>query len=152
MPGGSSFLLNNADLLTEDELYRFSSELFSVPFEAVSADTDWQSQTDLYYRFWDEPPALKTLAASLPLVLPTRLGDGMVLPQGVPYGRERADMQAGRVPHNLARRRDKSMRDFKAAMLERLDATLAGIEAAVRKGLETGEADRVEANRRALPR
>jgi hypothetical protein len=134
---------------TVDELYRFSSELFSVPFEAVGADTDWQAQSDFYYKFWDEPPALKTLAASLLLALPKRLGDSLVLRQGVKYGRELADMQAGRVRHNFARRLDKSMRDFKVAMLERLDSTLAGIEGAVKRGLETDAADTAQADRRA---
>jgi hypothetical protein len=134
---------------TVDELYRFASELFSVPFEAVGADTDWRSQTDFYYKFWDEPPALKTLGASLLLALPKLLGDSLVFRQGVKYGRELADTQAGRVRYNFAQRLDKSMRDFKAAMLERLDATLAGIEAAVKKGVETGATGAAQADRRA---
>jgi Dynamin family len=134
---------------TVDELYRFSSELFSVPFEAVGADTEWRSQTDFYYKFWDEPPVLKTLTTSLLLALPKLLGDSLVLREGVKYGRELADTQAGRVRYNFAQRLDKSMRDFKAAMLERLDATLAGIEAAVKKGLETDAAGVAQADRRA---
>ncbi len=134
---------------TVDELYRFASELFSVPFEAVGADTDWRSQTDFYYKFWDEPPVLKTLTTSLLLALPKLLGDSLVFRQGVKYGRELADTQAGRVRYNFAQRLDKSMRDFKSAMLERLDATLAGIEAAVKKGVDTGAASAAQADRRA---
>ena len=133
---------------TVDELYRFSSELFSVPFEAVRADTEWRSQTDFYYKFWDEPPVLKTLTTSLLLALPKLLGDSLVLREGVKYGRELADTQAGRVRYNFAQRLDKSMRDFKAAMLERLDATLAGIESAVKKGLETDATGVAQADRR----
>ncbi len=132
-----------------DELYRFSSELFSVPFEAVGADTDWRGQSGFYYKFWDEPPVLKTLAASLLLALPKVLGDSLLLRQGVKYGRELADTQAGRVRYNFAQRLDKSMRDYKSAMLERLDATLSSIEAAVKKGLETGAEDSALADRRA---
>jgi hypothetical protein len=134
---------------TVDELYRFSSELFSVPFEAVGADTDWQSQTDFYYKFWDEPPALKMLSASLLLALPKFLGDSLVLRQGLSYGRELADTQAGRVRYNFAQRLDKSMREFKSAMLQRLDATLVGIEAAVKKGVEASTAGTAQAERRA---
>ncbi|MFN2219692.1 MAG: dynamin family protein [Anaerolineae bacterium] len=134
---------------TVDELYRFSSELFSVPFEVVGADTDWQSQTDFYYKFWDEPPALKMLTTSLLLALPKFVGDSLVLRQGLRYGRDLADTQAGRVRYNFAQRLDKSMREFKAAMLQRLDATLAGIEAAVKRGEETGTVGTAQAERRA---
>ena len=134
---------------TVDELYRFASELFSVPFEAVGADTDWRSQTDFYYKFWDEPPVLKTLAHSLLLALPKRLGDSLIFRQGVKYGRELADTQAGRVRYDFAQRLDKSMREFKSAMLQRLDATLAGIEAAVKKGVEASTAGTAQAERRA---
>jgi len=132
-----------------DEMYRFSSELFSVPFETVGSDTEWRSQTDFYYKFWDEPPVLKTLAHSLLLALPKRLGDPLVLRQGIKYGCELADTQAGRVRYNFAQRLDKSMRDFNTAMLARLDTTLAGIETAVKKGVETGTAGTARADRHA---
>jgi len=134
---------------TVDEMYRFSSELFSVPFETVGADTEWRSQTDFYYKFWDEPTVLKTLAHSLLLALPKLLGSPLVLRQSIKYGRELADTQAGRVRYNFAQRLDKSMRDFNTAMLERLDTTLAGIEAAVKKGVESSSADTAQADRRA---
>jgi GTP-binding protein EngB required for normal cell division len=134
---------------TVDELYRFSSELFCVPFEAIGADIDWQSQTGFYYKFWNEPPALQTLATSLLLALPKILGDSLILRRGLGYGRELADTQAGRVRYHFARRLDRSMRDFRAAMLERLDATLTGIEAAVHKGLQSGAEGSVRADRRA---
>ena len=134
---------------TVDELYRFSSELFSVPFEAVGADTDWRSQSGFQYKFWNEPPALQTLAVSLLLALPKALGDALILRRGLRYGRELADTQAGRVRYHFAQRLDSSMRDFRTALLERLDATLAGIEAAVHKGLQSGAEGSARADRRA---
>jgi len=134
---------------TVDEMYRFSSELFSVPFETIGADTEWRNQTDFYYKFWDEPPVLKTLTHSLLLTLPRRLGGPLVLRQSIKYGRELASTQAGRVRYNFAQRLDKSMRDFNVTMLERLDTTLSGIEAAVNKGVESGTAGTAQAERRA---
>ncbi len=89
------------------------------------------------------------LTTSLLLTLPKFVGDSLVLRQGLRYGRELADTQAGRVRYNFAQRLDKSMREFRGAMLQRLDATLGGIEAAVKKGVETGAAGTAQAERRA---
>ncbi|MFN3397352.1 MAG: hypothetical protein ACK4ZS_02320, partial [Sulfurimicrobium sp.] len=121
---------------TVDALYRFSSELFSVPFEAIGAESAWSEKSRFYYKFWETPGSLKIMATSLLHALPKFLGDALILKAAQNYGRELVDTQAGRVRYDFAQRLDKSMRDFRAAMLERIDATLAGIETAVKNGME----------------
>ena len=134
---------------TVDQLYRFSSELFSIPFEAVGAESAWSTKSGFYYKFWETPGSLKIMTTSLLHALPKFLGDGLILKAAQNYGRELTDTQAGRVRYDFAQRLDKSMRDFKAAMLERLDATLEGIATAVKKGMKSGAENAAQADDRA---
>ena len=133
-----------------DELYRYAAELFSVPFDAVRAETAFDSQGGFYYKFWEVPGSLRIMTTSLLHALPKFLGDGLVLKEALKYGRELADTQAGRVRHDFAQRLDKSMRSFKLAMLARIDATLAGIAAAVEQGLVLDTANTDAAKMRGL--
>jgi len=134
---------------TVDELYRFSSELFSVPFEAVGAESAWSAKSGFYYKFWETPGSLKIISTSLLHALPKFLGDALILNSAQRYGRELTDTQSGRVRYDFAQRLDKSMRDFKVAMLERINATLDGIETAVKKGVKTGAESTAQATVRA---
>jgi len=134
---------------TVDELYRFSSELFSVPFEAVGAESAWSAKSGFYYKFWETPGSLRIMTTSLLHALPKFLGDALILKSAQRYGRELTDTQAGRVRYDFAQRLDKSMRDFKVAMLARIDATLEGIATAVKKGVETGAESTAQATVRA---
>jgi len=133
-----------------DELYRYAAELFSVPFGAVRAETAFGGRSGFYYKFWEVPGSLRIMTVSLLHALPTFLGDGLVLKEALKYGRELADTQAGRVRYDFAQRLDKSMRAFKLAMLARIDATLAGIAAAVEQGLVLDAANTDEARARGL--
>ncbi len=133
---------------TVDELYHFSSELFSIPFEAVSAEVAWNKKSGFYYKFWETPGSLTIMTTSLLHTLPKFIGDALILKSAQSYGRELTDTQAGRVRYDFAQRLDKSMRDFKVAMLERLDATLEGIAIAVKKGVKTGAENAAQADDR----
>jgi ribosome biogenesis GTPase A len=133
---------------TVDELYRFSSELFSIPFGAVRAEPGWSVRSSFYYKFWSEPPGLQIITSSFVRALPKFLGDRLILKEALSHARETTDTQAGRLRYDFAQRLDKSMRDFKTAMLGRIDATLEGIEAAVRRGSEIGVAGSQEADAR----
>lgn len=132
-----------------DELFRFSSELFAIPFDTVRAETVWNVQSHFYYKFWNEPASLKTITSSFIFALPKFLGDSLILKEAVKYGHDIADTQAGRVRYDFAQRLDKSMRNFKVAMLGRIDATLEGIETAIKKGAKIGMIDEQVADARA---
>ncbi len=132
-----------------DELYRYSSELFSVPFESVRAGSSWQTQAGFYYKFWDMPGSIKIMATSLLHALPKFIGDTLILEETAKYGRELVDTQAGRIRYDFAQRLDKSMREFNIAMLQRMDATLDGIATAVRHGTEIGQDGAKEADAQA---
>ena len=117
-----------------DELLRYSAELFAIPYAAIGAESLWRSRSGFYYKFWEEPPALRMLTDSLVTMLPGALGHPMILRHARRRAAELAEIQSGRLRHDFEERIKKSVHDFRREMLERIEATIAGIEAAIDKG------------------
>ncbi len=122
-----------------DELFRFSAELFDVRFDAVRAQSLWTVDSGFYYEFWSEPVSLEILSRAALFALPRSLGGPLLLRRMRGFVQEYAEKQSGRVRHDFAQRLERSAQAFKAAMLERVEATVAGVEAAVSKGTQLGE-------------
>jgi len=122
-----------------DELLRFASDLFDVPYDAVQAESHWSTVSRFYYKFWDVQVGLQIIVSSLLLALPKVIGDRFILREARKRAEDYVIVQAGQVRDDLARRLDHGRRTFKDALLERLDATLAQIGAAVRKGIVASE-------------
>lgn len=118
-----------------DELLRFSSELFQIPFDAVKAEALWTVKSGFYYKFKDEPVGLEMLAGTLTLALPRFIGERIILKKMKEYLLQVVDVQSGRVRYDFAERLDKSKLDFRWEMLQRIDATIEGIETAIKKGM-----------------
>lgn len=119
---------------TVDELLRYSAELFAIPYAAIGTESLWGSRSGFYYKFWEEPPALRMLTDSLVTMLPGALGHPMILRHARGRAAELAEIQSGRLRHDFEERIKKSVHDFRREMLERIEATIAGIEAAIEKG------------------
>jgi GTP-binding protein EngB required for normal cell division len=119
---------------TVDELLRYSAELFAIPYAAETAGSLWQNRSGFYYKFWEEPPALLTLTNGLTRLLPGFVSHPLILRAARRRAADLADRQAGRLRHDFEERIKQSVRDFRRDMLERIEATLAGIEAAIDQG------------------
>jgi GTP-binding protein EngB required for normal cell division len=119
---------------TVDELLRYSAELFAIPYSAETAGSLWQSRSGFYYKFWEEPPALLTLTNGLIRLLPGFVSHPLILRAARRRAADLADRQAGRLRHDFEERIKASVRDFRRDMLDRIEATLAGIEAAIGQG------------------
>ncbi|GER94700.1 hypothetical protein A45J_2464 [hot springs metagenome] len=120
---------------TVDELLKFSSELFQIPFDAIKAEALWTVKSGFYYKFKDEPVGLEMLAGTLTLALPKFIGERIILKKMKEYLHQVIDIQSGRVRYDFAERLDKSKLDFRWEMLQRIDATIEGISAAIKKGM-----------------
>jgi GTPase Era involved in 16S rRNA processing len=120
---------------TVDSLFKFSSELFAIPFEAFKAEELWTVKPGFYYKFREEPVILEVLTTSFTLSLPKFIGDKIILKKIKEYLFEMIDMQGGRVRYDFAERLDKSKLDFRWQMLQRIEATLEGISTAIKKGM-----------------
>jgi GTPase SAR1 family protein len=120
---------------TVDDLLRFSSELFAIPFEAFKAEELWTVKPGFYYKFKEEPVVLELLRTSFTLSLPKFLGDKIILKKMKEFMLEMIDTQGGRVRYDFAERLDKSKLDFRWEMLQRIEATIEGISKAIEKGM-----------------
>lgn len=120
---------------TIDALFKFSSELFAIPFEAFKTEEIWTVKPSYYYKFKEEPVMLEVLSKSLTLSLPKFLGDKIILKKMREYLIEMIDTQGGRVRYDFVKRLNKSKLDFRWEMFQRIQATIEGISQAIEKGL-----------------
>jgi GTPase SAR1 family protein len=120
---------------TVDALFKFSSELFAIPFEAFKAEELWTVKPSFYYKFKEEPVMLEVLSKSFTLSLPKFVGDKIILKKMKDYLLEMLDTQGGRVRYDFVERLDKSKLDFRWEMFERIEATIKGISSAIEKGM-----------------
>lgn len=141
-----------------DELLRYSAELFSIPFEAIRAESLWKLESRFYYKFWSEPGALSHITSGLIAALPRFLGGRMLRERMVQAAVELVETQSGRVRYDFEERLKKSAMAFRGEMLERMEATTAAIEraieqgAALRRGGEADASGRLEALERTARR
>lgn len=120
---------------TVDELLRFSSELFSVPFDTVKAEALWSVKSGFYYKFKEQPVGIAIIASTLTLALPKFIGDKMVLKKMKEYLQKVVTMQAAGIGYDFEQRLDKSKLDFRWEMCQKIDATIGGIASAIEKGM-----------------
>jgi len=120
---------------TIDELYRFSAELFALPYARPATASVWSQESRFYYYFTSELPMLAQLTAAFWLSLPKLLGEPWVRRRAQEQMRMLVDRQAGRVRHDFVERLAQSRQAFTSALLQRLDNALAGIDSAMRRGL-----------------
>ncbi len=132
-----------------ESLLRFSSELFTVPFESVQAEPLWTMKPTFLYRFQGEPVGLEMIESSVTHVIPkvisrrfprlkaftSRLARRRIFKKTQQNMFEMIDMQCGRVRFDFLERIEKSKADFRNEMLRKIDATIEGIGAAIDKGM-----------------
>jgi len=137
---------------TVDELLRYSSELFSVPFDTVKAEALWSVKSGFYYRFKEQPVGTAIIASTLTLALPKFIGDKIVLKKMKEYLQRVVTTQAARAGNDFEERLDKSKLDFRWEMFQKIDATIAGIASAIEKGMmqRSKGAQEVELRKRML--
>ncbi len=117
-----------------DELFRFSSDLFSVRFDAVQAESSWNLESRFSYKFWHESAGLTILISSFMLNLPTGISGPWILNTIKRFLREHVESHEGGMRYDLTQRLDKSLHDFLTVLRDRFDATIAAVEQAVNKG------------------
>jgi len=131
-----------------DDLSRYSSELFGVPFQPIKVSSRWETESALYYKFWNEPVSLQILSSSLIRTLPKVVSGRLLLRKAQRAAMESIDTQAGRVRYDFAQRVEASMRRFKESMLGAIDATVQGLEDALQRAVELSRQSAVTAQDR----
>ncbi|NSW87073.1 MAG: hypothetical protein HPY84_12215 [Syntrophobacteraceae bacterium] len=135
---------------TVDTLLSYSSELFSIRFEVVRAESVWTSDSGFYYKLREEPVGLDMLAVSLTQVVPGYIGNRfqrlkayvfnlanrMIVSKRKRHMIETIDMQAGRIRFDFVDRLNRSKLKFRSGIMKNIEATVEGIGSAIEKGME----------------
>lgn len=133
---------------TVDSLLKFSSELFAVPYDAVKAEALWSTKSRFYYKFAEQPVGLEIITSSLTLSLPKFIGEKIIIRKMKEYLQRVITMQLCRIGSDFEERLDKSKLDFRWEMLQRIEATIEGISAAIEKGIAQRSRSEIEAAER----
>jgi GTPase SAR1 family protein len=131
-----------------EELYRFSSELFSIPYETIKTDVLWTDESRFYYKFWQQPPSLYLLTSSAILALPKLIGDRIILRRARDAAIDAVRTQSGRVRYDFQQRLEKSALAFKARMSQNIEAVDQGLERALRETVSLRQSGEADADRR----
>jgi hypothetical protein len=129
---------------------KFSSELFGVSFEPIQAEPIWSGDSRLSYWAKAEPVALELLADSVTVMLPRLFGERfkkikdylITFANRTIYGKAREqmyqmiDMQSGRIRYSFSERLHESKTSFHKDMMNRLDATVAGLSFALEHAVQ----------------
>lgn len=119
---------------TVNQLLRFSAELFAVPFAIGSVESLWRDRPRFQYKFWSEPPSLLMMRNALVLALPRVVGHRLILRDGRRRAAHLVEMHAGRLRYDFEERIKKNIKDFRRELLERVEATIEGLQIAIEKG------------------
>jgi hypothetical protein len=120
---------------TVDALLKFSSDLFNIPYQAVKSEGLWTVKSGFYFKFQEQPVGLEIAASSLTLALPKFIGSRVILKKMHAYLFRAIELQTARIGYDFEKRLDKSKLEFRWEMLQRIEATIKGIETAVEKGM-----------------
>ena len=132
---------------TVDELLHFSSQLFTVPFETVSAESLWSTESTFSFKLREEPVGLDLLTTSLTQVMPAyiserarrfkdfvyRMANGIIRDKRRRHMIEAVEMQLGRTRHDLVERLARGKTLFRREMHSRMDDTVRGIVTAIER-------------------
>ncbi|MCE5335914.1 MAG: dynamin family protein [Desulfobacteraceae bacterium] len=134
-----------------DSLLQFSSQLFSVPFEPVEAETLWSTESSFHYKLRDDAVGLDLLTDSLTQVVPLYIrgkwfrrlrewavdtANRIILSKRKRHMLEAIEMQAGRLRADFLQRLGRSASGFRGAITEKMETVSAGIAGAVERGME----------------
>jgi GTPase SAR1 family protein len=135
-----------------DSLLDFSSHLFSVPFEAVEAESLWTSESSFQYKLRCDAVGLDMLTDSLTQVVPKYISgkwkfqrlrnwafqtaNRIILNKRKRHMLEMIEMQAGRLRSDFIDRLNRSASRFRSRIIGNMDDISSGISRAIESGME----------------
>ena len=146
-----------------DSLLNFSSQLFSVPFEAVEAEPLSGIESSFHYKLRGDAVGLDMLTDSLTQLAPAyisgkwkfqrlrewaiRTANKMILDKKRRHMLEMIEMQAGRVRSDFLERLNRSASRFRRRIIDNMDAVAGAIARAIESGIDLREKGEEEAAR-----
>jgi GTP-binding protein EngB required for normal cell division len=131
-----------------DELLLSCGKLFQVAFSSIDTDSLWRFESEFRYKFWNEPPILRTLSTSLVNVLPDFLGRDLILERLRRSAVELSETQVGRLRAGFDARLRDSVQQFGQRMTATSEALLGQLESTIEKALTLRCANEADLNAR----
>ena len=135
-----------------DSLLDFSSQLFSVPFETIEAESIRTSESSFHYKLRGDAVGLEMLADSLTQVVPMyisgkwkfrrlkdwalRTANKIILGKRKRHMLEMIEMQAGRLRSDFMDRLNRSASLFRSRIIGNMDTVADAIAGAIESGIE----------------
>jgi len=135
-----------------DSLLDFSSQLFSVPFETIEAESIRTSGSSFHYKLRGDAVGLDMLADSLTQVVPMyisgkwkfrrlrdwalRTANKIILGKRKRHMLEMIEMQAGRLRSDFMDRLNRSASLFRSRIIGNMDTVAGAIARAIESGIE----------------
>lgn len=119
--------------VASDELLKYAGDLFQVQYTSIPADVPWVDDDSFTYKFWEEPPTLKTATAFFVNALPRSLGTPILVAQASRRALELIDTQAGRIRYDLSERLRKRSQVFHDALEKRIRSSIDTFEKALER-------------------
>jgi len=134
------------------ELARISSELFHAQVGDLIVVADLGGRREFYFAPWQMQVSPDVLAGSILHLLPGRWVRPRLLAAAEAKLVEQLDMHGGRVRYDFVRRLQESLREYERGIVEAMDATIAGIDEAIRRAVAQRRrtAEEVSARQREL--
>ena len=134
------------------ELARISSELFHAQVGDLTVVADLGGRREFYFAPWQMQVSPDVLAGSILHLLPGRWVRPRLLAAAEAKLVEQLDMHGGRVRYDFVRRLQESLREYERGIVEAMDATIAGIDEAIRRAVAQRRrtAEEVSARQREL--
>jgi len=117
------------------ELARISSELFHAEVGDLTVSADLAGHREFYFAPWQMRVSPDVLAGSLLHLLPGRWVRPRLLAAVQAKLVEQLDMHGGRVRYDFVRRLQESLRKYERNIVEAMDATISGIDEAIRRAV-----------------
>ncbi|MEN6441447.1 MAG: dynamin family protein [Syntrophobacter sp.] len=143
-----------------DSLLEYSSQLFSVRYEPVEAESLWTSGSSFSFKLRDEPVGLDMLTDQITQIFPKyisgrlerfrawafRTANRVIMGKRKRHMLEMIEMHSGRLRSDFIDRLNKSAHLFRSGMMKKMETVTEGITKAIERGMDLRSRGEAEAS------
>lgn len=120
---------------TIERILVLTSDIFDLKLKPFSAVEPLSKKSEFYFLFKDDPVGLELVQLAATSALPGFISRKLILNKMQETTSQLIDRHCGRIRYDLAKRIDRTVREFQKALNEKIDTTLEGIRISFQKAL-----------------
>ncbi len=120
---------------TIERILVLTSDIFELKLKPFSAVEPLSKKSEFYFLFKDDPVGLELVQLAATSALPSFISKKLILNKMQETTSQLIDRHCGRIRYDLAKRIDRTVREFQKALNEKIDMTLEGIRISFQKAL-----------------